>query len=95
MSRGFWLFCLHVAGDQVAEDFAHLFSGLGFEVGDHIFGEPDGGLAHLFAVEGGASGGGFNGARYLVKDLKVTALPGSPQTRAFLPVKPPAPAAKK
>jgi hypothetical protein len=41
------------------------------------------------------NGGGFNGARYLVKDLKVTALPGSPQTRAFLPAKPPAPAAKK
>lgn len=40
------------------------------------------------------NGGGFNGARYLVKDLKVTALPGSPQTRTFLPVKP-APAAKK
>ncbi|MEI6248745.1 MAG: hypothetical protein WCP67_09400, partial [Verrucomicrobiota bacterium] len=41
------------------------------------------------------NGGGFNGARYLVKDLKVTALPDSPQTRAFLPVKPPAPTAKK
>jgi hypothetical protein len=40
------------------------------------------------------NGGGFNGARYLVKDLKVTALPGSPQTRAFLPAKP-VPAAKK
>jgi hypothetical protein len=40
------------------------------------------------------NGGGFNGARYLVKDLKVTALPGSPQTRAFYPAKP-APAAKK
>ena len=40
------------------------------------------------------NGGGFNGARYLVKDLKVTALPGSPQTRAFLPAKP-APATKK
>jgi hypothetical protein len=40
------------------------------------------------------NGGGFNGARYLVKDLKVTALPGSPQTRAFLPAKP-VPATKK
>ena len=40
------------------------------------------------------NGGGFNGARYLVKDLKVTALPGSPQTRAFYLAKP-APAAKK
>jgi len=40
------------------------------------------------------NGGGFNGARYLVKDLKVTALPGSAQTRAFLPAKP-ATAAKK
>ena len=34
------------------------------------------------------NGGGFNGARYLVKDLKVTALPGSPAERAFLPLKP-------
>jgi hypothetical protein len=34
------------------------------------------------------NGGGFNGARYLVKDLKVTALPGSPQTRTFIPLKP-------
>jgi hypothetical protein len=41
------------------------------------------------------NGGGFNGARYLVKDLKVTALPGSPQTRTFIPLKPAAPAPKK
>jgi hypothetical protein len=41
------------------------------------------------------NGGGFNGARYLVKDLKVTALPGSPQTRAFIPLKAAAPAPKK
>lgn len=30
------------------------------------------------------NGGGFNGAKFLVKDLKVTALPGSPQARPFL-----------
>ena len=40
------------------------------------------------------NGGGFDGARYLVKDLKVTALPGSPQNRALLPAKP-APKPKK
>lgn len=33
------------------------------------------------------NGGGFNGAKFLVKDLKVTALPGSPQTRKLLPPK--------
>ena len=33
------------------------------------------------------NGGGFNGAKFLVKDLKVTALPGSPQTRKVLPPK--------
>lgn len=35
------------------------------------------------------NGGGFNGARFLVKDLKVTALPDSPQTRKLLPPTPP------
>jgi hypothetical protein len=35
------------------------------------------------------NGGGFNGARYLVKDLKVSALPGSPQKRKLLPPTPP------
>ncbi|NBY36016.1 MAG: hypothetical protein EBQ59_00965 [Verrucomicrobia bacterium] len=40
------------------------------------------------------NGGGFNGARYLVKGLKVTALPGSPQTRTFIPLKPAAPTPK-
>ncbi len=33
------------------------------------------------------NGGGFNGAKFLVKDLKVTALPGSPQNRKLLPSK--------
>ncbi len=33
------------------------------------------------------NGGGFTGAKFLVKDLKVTALPGSPQTRKLLPAK--------
>ena len=33
------------------------------------------------------NGGGFNEAKFLVKDLKVTALPGSPQTRKVLPPK--------
>ena len=33
------------------------------------------------------NGGGFNGAKFLVKDFKVTALPGSPQTRQLLPPK--------
>ena len=31
------------------------------------------------------NGGGFDGAKFLVKDLKVSALPGSPQTRPLLP----------
>lgn len=31
------------------------------------------------------NGGGFDGAKFLVKDLKVSALPGSPQTRPVLP----------
>ncbi len=31
------------------------------------------------------NGGGFDGAKFLVKDLKVTALAGSPQERALLP----------
>lgn len=35
------------------------------------------------------NGGGFDGAKYLVKELRVTALAGSPQKRAFLPVEPP------
>lgn len=35
------------------------------------------------------NGGGFNGAKFLVKDLKVTALPGSPPTRKLLPPTPP------
>jgi hypothetical protein len=39
------------------------------------------------------NGGGFNGAKYLVKDLKVTALPGSPLTRPLLPPTPPKSAA--
>ncbi|MCB1210342.1 MAG: hypothetical protein KDK97_13490 [Verrucomicrobiales bacterium] len=39
------------------------------------------------------NGGGFDGAKYLVKDLWVTALPGSPQKRAFLPAEPPKAAA--
>jgi hypothetical protein len=39
------------------------------------------------------NGGGFNGAKYLVKDLKVTALPGSPQSRPLLPPTPPKSAA--
>lgn len=34
------------------------------------------------------NGGGFDGAKYLVKELKVTALAGSPQKRAFLPAEP-------
>jgi hypothetical protein len=33
------------------------------------------------------NGGGFNGAKFLVKDLNVTALPGSPKTRKVLPPK--------
>lgn len=39
------------------------------------------------------NGGGFNGAKYLVKDLKVSALPGSPTTRKLLPPSPPKTAA--
>ncbi len=35
------------------------------------------------------NGGGFNGAKFLVKDLKVTALPGSQQTRKLLSPTPP------
>ncbi len=35
------------------------------------------------------NGGGFNGAKFLVKDLKVSALPGSPTTRKLLPPTPP------
>jgi hypothetical protein len=35
------------------------------------------------------NGGGFNGAKFLVKDLKVSALPGSPQTRKLLSPTPP------
>ncbi len=37
--------------------------------------------------------GGFNGAKFLVKDLKVSALPGSPTTRKLLPPTPPKSAA--
>ena len=40
------------------------------------------------------NGGGFNGAKFLVKDLKVSALPGSPTTRKILPSKPAKPAPK-
>lgn len=39
------------------------------------------------------NGGGFNGAKFLVKDLKVSALPGSPTTRPLLPPSPPKAAA--
>ena len=39
------------------------------------------------------NGGGFDGAKYLVKDLKVTALPGSPQKRSLRPAEPPKAAA--
>lgn len=39
------------------------------------------------------NGGGFNGAKFMVKDLKVSALPGSPTTRPLLPPTPPKPAA--
>lgn len=39
------------------------------------------------------NGGGFNGARFLVKDLKVSALPSSPTTRQLLPPTPPKTAA--
>lgn len=39
------------------------------------------------------NGGGFNGAKFLVKDLKVSALPGSPTMRPLLPPTPPKPAA--
>jgi len=35
------------------------------------------------------NGGGFNGAKFLVKDLKVSALPGSPTTRKLLSPTPP------
>lgn len=35
------------------------------------------------------NGGGFNGAKFLVKDLKVSALPGSPAQRPLLPSGPP------
>jgi len=41
------------------------------------------------------NGGGFNGAKFLVKDLKVSALPGSPTTRKLLPPTPPKGAAAK
>jgi len=39
------------------------------------------------------NGGGFNGAKFLVKDLKVSAVPGSPTTRKLLPPTPPKAAA--
>jgi hypothetical protein len=35
------------------------------------------------------NGGGFNGAKFLVKDLKVSALPDSPTSRQLLPPTPP------
>jgi hypothetical protein len=39
------------------------------------------------------NGGGFNGAKFQVKDLKVSALPGSPTTRKLLPATKPKTAA--